>query len=234
MNKQRWLWVVIALLAAVCAGQGYHIHAQKDEEKRPEEKLPEEREMSPLERWHEQVRKELFRGGPFPFTRFDHLFNDDFFNRRFDPFAEIEGFHRRFSPLFQDREKSLFDRSWFRYFDDRMNVQDIRTNVERKGDEIIVTMRIPGLEGESFNLDINKDRIRISYNARTIEEKKDAKGNTYHRSESVQQYQKIMPIPDGADPDSSRVEQDGESIKIILKKRAGAETGESPGDPMRI
>lgn len=229
MSRKKRLWVMAALLTAVCAGQGYQIHAQRGEAKRTKE-----REMSPLERWHEQVRRELFRGGPFPFSRFDLLFDDDFFSRRFDPFAEIENFHRRFSPLFREDERPLFDRSWLRYFDDRMDIQDIRTSVERKGDEIIVTLNIPGLEGDSFNLDINRDRIRISYSARTASEKEDAKGNVYHRSESMRQYRKIMPIPDGADPDSSRVNRDGESIKIIFKARAKPEPIEEPAGGTRI
>ena len=53
----------------------------------------------------------MFGGTPIPFRRFDDLFNDDFFGRRFDPFAEIENLHRQMSPLFPKDQRLLFEHS---------------------------------------------------------------------------------------------------------------------------
>jgi HSP20 family molecular chaperone IbpA len=115
-------------------------------------------------------------------------------------------------------EQSLFSRSYGDWFNSRMNVTNISPEVKTTEKEVILSFKIPGLDGESMNININKDRIRIAYDAKTITDKKDEKGGSYLRSESSQHFEKIMPIPKGADAKDNRIVHEGDTVKIIFKK----------------
>lgn len=216
--SHKTLWGIIAALGIACLAEGLYIYTQKKERKAAPQPWDD------FGKWSQEVRKNLPLGSPIPFRQFDRLFNDKFFSHRFDPFEQMENFPKRFGHLFEEEERSLLGRSWRDWFQNRMDVTDIRPEVKSTADEVIVSLKIPGLEGESLNIDINKDRIRISYSAKTLQEKKDEKGGFYGKSESVRQYEKVMPIPDGADPGQSRTVKEGDTIKIIFKKRKPGES----------
>lgn len=212
--REKLLWCAVGALGAACVGQGCYIYTQHEKRRRPavEDFWKEQDE------WISETRKNMLGGGPIPFRKFDELFDDDFFGRRFDPFSEVESFHKRFSPLFPNDERSLLGRSWRDWFQDRMGVADIRPEIKTTDDQVILSLKIPGLAGESLNIDVNADRIRIAYDAKTLQEKKDEGGGSYFKSRSVRHFEKIMPIPDGADPEKSRVLQEGDTVKIIFEK----------------
>jgi HSP20 family molecular chaperone IbpA len=115
-------------------------------------------------------------------------------------------------------EQSIFSRSYGDWFDSRMNVANISPEVKTTEKEVILSFKIPGLDGESLNINVNDDRIRVSYDAKTIREEKAAKGASSFRSETVQHFEKIMPIPDGADAKDNRIVHEGGTVKIIFKK----------------
>lgn len=215
------LWCLVGALSVGCIGQGCYIYAQKNAEKGARE-TGKERPRTPLEDWRAEAEKNLLKGGPFPFSRFDELFDDDFFSRRFDPFAEIEQFQSRFSPLLKEEQRSLFGRSWGEWFENRMGLGDLDPVVEDRGDKIVVSLKIPGAEDASLNVRINRDRIRISYDAKAVEEKKDESGKVVGRSESVRHFEKILPVPEGADPDTGRLERSKGAVEIIFDKRPAA------------
>lgn len=197
--KNKLLWCAVGVLGVTCVGQGYYIHAQNKRNERPA---------------IEEFGKEQYE--------FDDLFNDDFFARRFDPFAKIENFHKGLGPLLPNEERSLLDRSWRDWFEDRMAVADIHPEIETTDEQVILSLKIPGLEGESLNININDDRIRIAYDIRTLQDKKDGQGASYFRSQSVRHFEKILPIPDGADPKRNRIVHEdgvkGRVVKIIFEK----------------
>jgi len=210
------LWAIIGVLAATSLGQGYYIYAQHHP-KKPAVRDP----WDERDKWISEARKNLLRQSPVPFSRFDDLFDDRFFGRGFDPFGEIERFHERMRALLGETERPLFSRSWDDWFEDRMDVTDIRPEVKTTDEEVILSLKIPGLAGESLNINVNDNRIRIAYDAKTVQDKKDDKGRSYFKSESARHFEKVMPVPNGADAKDYRMVHEGDVIKIIFKKIRG-------------
>ncbi|MEK7233389.1 MAG: Hsp20/alpha crystallin family protein [Elusimicrobiota bacterium] len=216
----------LLLLAATCLGQAYYVHAEA-ENKAKQGAAPADDFRKEQDKWISEVRKHMFGGTPIPFRRFDDLFNDDFFGRRFDPFAEIENLHRQMSPLFPKDQRLLFEHSWDDWFQDRMGVTGIESETKTTDKEVILILKIPGLSGESVN--INDDRIRIAYDAKTVQTRTDAKGREVFKSESVRHFEKVMPIPEGANPQKNRIVHEGDTIKIIFEKDAAPQKRKAEG-----
>lgn len=208
------LWCAIGLLSAVCAAQAYHIRSQ---DKSDDAKPGVEEIFREQDKWFSQARKRMLGGAPAPYQRFDDLFDDDFFGRRFDPFAEIEGFQKKMDPFLSEEQRSVFRQSWEEWTHDRMGLAEIRPEVKTTGNEVIVVFKIPGLKGESLRIDVNDDRIRLAYDARSVDEKKNSQGT--YRAESNRHFEKVMPIPEGADPKTSRIAHEGDAVKITFEKR---------------
>lgn len=212
--RNKLLWCAVGLLAATCAGQGYYIHAQKEADR-----VVAPGPWAEQDKWIADAKRSLYKGNPVPFRQFDELFNDDFFGRKFDPFAEIEDFRKRLNPLLDGREKALFGHSWDGWFQDRMGVGEIHPETRTTDKEVILSFHIPGLDGESLNISVNDDRIRIVYDAKTIQDKKDGKGASYFKSESARHFEKIMPVPRDADARKNRIVREGNTVKVVFEKR---------------
>lgn len=171
------------------------------------------------DQWIERARKSLLQGSPIPFKDFDEIFNDRFFSRRHDPFAEMLEFQKRLDSELGKRERTLFGRSWSAWFGDRMDLAAIQEETQETDKEVIVAMRIRGLDKDSLKIDVNGSRIRVAYDARRQEEKKDDSGREIFRSESVQHFEKLMPVPANADSRKSRIVKEGDVVKIIFERR---------------
>lgn len=169
--------------------------------------------------WIERARKNLLQGSPIPFKDFDGLFDDRFFSRRRDPFAEMLEFHKRLDSEVGKRERTLFGRSWNDWFGDRMDLAAIQEKTRETDKEVIVEMKIHGLDKDSFKIDVNSSRIRVAYDAKKLEEKKDGAGREIFRSESAQHFEKILPVPANADSQKSRIVKEGDVVKIIFDRR---------------
>lgn len=214
--KQRILWGIIALLATTCVAQGYYIHIRQ----RPQNPRPEAPEALLREdEWFKQARKRMLEGAPIPFKDFDELFDDRFFGRRFDPFAEMRELQKRFDSRLGQDQKPLFSRSWDDWFSDRMGLSAIAAKTKETDKEVVVELSIPGLDKDSLNIDVNESRIRVAYDAKDARNKKDGSGREYFRSESIRHFEKLMPVPENADGRSSRIERQGEVVKIIFPRR---------------
>jgi HSP20 family molecular chaperone IbpA len=207
------LWIIIGILAAISLCQSRPIYAQNRSTQSVTQDPWQEQDQ-----WMAEVRKHLFQQDPVPLKQFDDLFNDRYFGYRFDPFAQIEQFQKRMRSMLGPDEQSLFSRSYGNWFNNRMNVANISPEVKTTEKEVILSFKIPGLDGESMNININKDRIRIAYEAKTITDKRDEKGGSYFKRESSQHFEKIMPIPEGADAKDNRIVHEGDTVKIIFKR----------------
>ncbi len=171
------------------------------------------------DQWIKRARKDLLQGSPIPFKDFDELFNDGFFSRRRDPFAEMLEFQKRLDSELASREKTLFGRSWNAWFGDRMDLAAIQEKTRETDNEVIVEMEVRGLDKDSLKIDVNGSRIRVAYDAQRREERKDGNGREIFRSESAQHFEKIMPMPENADSRKSRIEKEGDVVKIIFERR---------------
>lgn len=174
-----------------------------------------------LRAWRESVHKDLEAGRPISPERFDELFDDSFFGDSPDPFALIEGFDRHFRSLLDEPEREAFGRSWRGWHRDRIGLGDVKTRVTKEGEAIVLSFDVPGLDSTSVKLDVARGRVRLSYEARSVEEKTDAEGRVVSRSESSSRFAKVVPVPAEADPDKYRVEKKGETIRLIFESRPG-------------
>lgn len=111
----------------------------------------------------------------------------------------------------------MFGESWNDWFQDRMGLTGIRSEVVVTDKEVVVSFKIPGLKADSLEVDVNEQRIRAAYSARTVEEKKADGGVT--QTESVRRFEKILPIPAAADPARRRIVREGDSFKVIFERR---------------
>lgn len=209
------LWFFIALLAATSAAQGYYIY--QDRAAHAGSAPPDI--WSKQDEWLKKARKDLFERRPIPFKDFDELFDDKFFGRRFDPFTEMREFEKRFHSRLGEPERSLFGSSWDDWFTERMDISRIETKTKETDKEVIVELNIPGLDKDSLNIDVNESRIRIAYDARRVEDQKDGSGRQVLRSESVQHFEKILPVPENADGKNSRIDREGKIVKIVFPRR---------------
>lgn len=170
--------------------------------------------------WAMEAKEILAQKLPIPPDHFDKLFNDSFFGRKFDPFEEVESAEDRLAPLFKEEDRALFRRSFRNWFESRMEVVPLNPVVTSTKFKITLAFKVPDTaEGKSFKVDISKSRIRISYERRESSEKNDAKTGVHEKNESIQQVEKVMPVPPGADASSARTEREGDTVKIVFDRK---------------
>lgn len=215
--RQRAFWMFVTLFVALITANGVAKGGSSDG---PATAAPDP--WADQEQWIEQARKSLLQGSPIPFKDFDQLFNDEFFSRRRDPFAEMLEFQKRLDSGLGSQEKTLFGRSWNDWFGDRMDLTAIREKTRDTGKEVVVELKLAGLDKDSLNINVNDSRIRVAYDAKKVEDKKDRSGREIFKSESIQHFEKILPIPANADPLKSRIEKEGDVVKIIFPKKEGS------------
>ena len=210
---RKWLIALLVPLIVLCAAQSVYIYQQRQAQKRMLDP------WAGLDQWMSQANRDLLSGDPVPFRDFDRLFNDRFFGKGFDPFRAIEGFPERFDTLLSPGNRPLFHQSWQDWFQSRMNVTGIDEQIQSTKNQVIVSLRIPGLQKESLNINVDKGRIRVSYSAKSGEEKKDKQGHLIQKSESIQEFEKVIPVPADADPTTAVMAKEGDNVKITFKKR---------------
>ena len=155
------------------------------------------------EKWIEEIRMRLSPSEPVPFSKFDELFDDEFFRRKYDPFAEIDSFPRRMGPFLSEEQRSLFARSLDDWLKERMEVSSIQSAVKITEREVVASFRIRGLKRGSLRVGVTSHRIRISYNLQ----------------EAQHRFEKLIPVPAGADAGVYRILREGNSFKIVFAKR---------------
>lgn len=196
--RQRAYWMFIALFAVLLAAT-----AAAKSSTNPGGATETPDPWAQQDPWIARMRNSLLRGSPVPFKDFDDIFSDQFFSRQGDPFA-------------------LFGQSWSGWFDDGMDLSAIRERTRETDKEVIVELKIAGLDKESLDINVDDSRIRLAYDARKLEDKKDGDGREVFKSESVQHFEKIIPIPQDADPRKSRIAREGDVVKIVFPKKQGA------------
>lgn len=179
-----------------------------------------EAQPEPAEKlWLESVRPFLVPGSSVPLGRFDELFGDAFFGRRWDPFQEMERVQRRMESLLSPQEAKALQPCFRDWFSARMDMSDVATYIRYDKEQITVRLKVPGLLKDSAVVGVSQDRIRLSYLAKTVNEEWDAIGRVAGRSESSISFEKLMPVPAGADPGSAKVSQEAGMILIAFARK---------------
>lgn len=141
----------------------------------------------------------------------------DFQSRHDKWVADIENLKKRLTPLQQEEQESLLGKSFEEWFQAKVAVSGIRSDVKITDNQVIVSFKIPGMKAETLKVVINDVLIRASYSARSFVEDKDARGE--YRSEAVRQFETVMPVPSNADARRHRFVPEGDGFKIIFEKR---------------
>ncbi len=204
-------WVIAACLGIACLAEAGYIVAHRAAASAPPggaAALP----AGDFDRWDRHLHEEIARTGKLVDKDFDKLFGDDFFRRRFDPFAEINRARRRLEEGLAGPKRALFNSSFRDWFSKRMDLAGITTKIAEQGKDLTVTFGIPGLKEDSVKLDVNANRIRFRYEA-----SKDVKkgGSDVETTESVE---KILPLPDGADPNGFQVRKGKDEVTLVFHK----------------
>jgi len=220
------LWAAIIFLALLVLAQAGYIYKRRSGETASaksglsegagQEKVLDER-WEELEKWRSDVHKRLNRGETLLDPDFDVFFDDRFFGRRYDPFAEMERIHRRMLDTLRESERTLFDESWGKWYGRRMLMGQFVTEVTRTDKEVKVTIRLPGLTSNAADINITDDRIKISFSAKTAVEEKSGGGIV--KKESSQDHVKILPLPEDAVPGTGKVKTQGERVEITFDRK---------------
>lgn len=210
--RTRAPWGIVALLGIACLAETSYIVAHRAAASSPSGGTAVLQPGQDLNRWNHRLHEEIARTGKLVDQNFDQLFGDDFFSRRFDPFAEIDRARRRLEAGFAGSERALFDSSFQNWFSKRMDLAGITTKIAERGKDVTVTFGIPGLKENSVKLDVNANRIRFRYEA-----SKDVKkgGSDVETTENVE---KVVPLPDGADPNGFAVRKGKDEITLVFHK----------------
>ncbi len=229
--REKYLWLAVAVLTALTMGQACYIYEGKAVAKDITEQPPVEPEIhrmahtekasdsrwEELEKWRRTVREQINQGFPLSDRDFDVFFGDSFFAGRPGPFAEMERVRKQMSGQFRDREKTLFDGYWGKWFEQRMLMGQFRTEITRTPGEVTVTVQVPGLEGRTADVSVTEERIRLSFEAKASSAKKTA--DTMVKRASSQSYLKILPLPEDAVPGTGKVEIKGETVSIRFARK---------------
>lgn len=166
------------LLAAVCMGQGYYMHARKAQAPSPARDL--------------QARHAQWA-------------------------SDIENLKKLMTPAQQQEAQALQGDAFEEWFQARIAVSGIKSDIKVTEKQVIVTFKVPGLKAETLQIAISDVLIRANYSARSFVEDKNARGTL--RSEAVRQFETIMPVPSNADARKHKFFPEGEGFKIIFEKR---------------
>lgn len=208
------LYGIIIVLLIACLGQAYYIHSKTLSSPAAASHTDWPTRTDKLQ---QDVRQKLQKGETVPPALFDDFFNDEFFGRRFNPFAEMERMHQQMAEMFRESEKLQFDNSWDKWFSERIGMDEFKTSISRTDKNVILTMTIPGIDSKTADININNDRIKVSFSAKNVQDKKEGGGSMH--SESSQSYVKIMPIPDDAVAGTAKTVMDKNLVTITFDRK---------------
>ena len=231
--REKYLWLVIAVLTALSLGQACYIcerPAAAGEVTDPPRQRAEllkmgysekasDAQWEEFQRWRDRLQGRLDSGTPLLEPDFDAFFNDKYFSMRQEPFSEMEGIRKQLSDNVGQTEKPLFDSYWEKWFEQRMKMGQFRTELVRAGSEITLTIQVPGLAAGTAGADISGGRIKVSFSAKALSEQK-GRGSAIV-SESSQDYVKILPVPEDADAATGKVEISANRVTISFKQKKG-------------
>lgn len=205
-------WGIAALLGVACLGEAAYIVAHRASASSPPGRDVTRPADEELARWEKRLHEEIERTGELKDKDFDNLFGDDFFRRRFDPFAEVDRVGRQIEKGLDSSERSLFKSSFHDWFAKRMDVSGVTTKVADEGKSVLVTFGVPGLDEGSAKFDVNANRIRFRYDTRKEVKKR---GSDVETSERVE---KVLPLPPGADPSGFEVRKGKDEITLVFHR----------------
>jgi len=212
-KKSTILTVLVVFLAAVCVVEGIIIYKQ-DKKDSPKQSV------ETFESFSSNMLDKLKREQKEQDDMFDRFFDDDFFSRQPDPFAEMQRLQKQLDEMMGRNHRGIFRDSWNSWFGERFfgGSDGVVFDQKEKNDSYIITLRIPNLEENKLDIKIEQDGISISGEFSQTAEKKDPDGNVLSKREVNRTISKKFPIPDDADYEKAHVDNKKDKIIIVLPK----------------
>ncbi|MFH1394319.1 MAG: Hsp20/alpha crystallin family protein [Candidatus Micrarchaeota archaeon] len=126
--------------------------------------------------------------------------------RYWDPFADMRRLMKEMDEAFESG--SSLPAEW----GPRMPLSDI----EDKGDELVLTAELPGMQKEDIKIDIDRNSVTVSAERKHVDEKK--KKDYYYCERSYSGYKRTFGLPEEIDPEGSEAEYREGLLKVTMKK----------------
>jgi len=127
-----------------------------------------------------------------------------------DPFEEMHEFQRRMNKAFE----AFFSRPHVKSLS--LDVHTPLSDVIDKGNHIIASIDLPGVEKEDVILSVSDNKIEVR--AQRKHEVKVQKKGYYKHERSYGGFYRIIPLPSSVDPDSAQAVYKNGVLEIKLKK----------------
>lgn len=134
----------------------------------------------------------------------------------YDPFWEMRRMQKEMDDLFA----SFFERTRSGRELMEWGFRTPLSDIEDRGDSIVVTTELPGMRKEDIKIAVDKDSISISAERKEAVEEK--KKNYYHCERAYSGYRRSFALPQEIDPDSVDAEYKDGVLKVTMKKIAKA------------
>jgi len=212
--SHRVLWGAIVLLGAACLVEGvYIVNRRAVASAAPAPASASANDVAHrLDLLENRLRSEMAGADRFDAQVFDRLFDDEFFRSGFDPFREIGRVEKRLALGLDTDRRPAFETSFQDWLRQRIDLTAMTPKVTDEGKDVLVSFRIPGLDAGSVKVDVNANRIRMTYGAQADSTKA---GATVRMAES---YEKIVPLPENADPNGFEVRKGKNELTLVLRK----------------
>ena len=136
--------------------------------------------------------------------------------RYFDPFSEmrrlLDSIERAFEDLWSEPVYD-FERG---FKDIREIYREPYTDVFETGNEVVVTVELPGVRKEDIDLTVREDTVEISAEVKREEEKKEEEG--YERRRMFQKYYTVIPLPCEVVPDQAKATYNNGVLEVRIPK----------------
>lgn len=93
-----------------------------------------------------------------------------------------------------------------------------QVEIFRRGDELVVSADLPGLRKDEIKVDLEDDAITISGERR--QEHAEEHDNFFSTERSYGSFRRVIPLPDGVDPESARARYRDGVLEITMKLTA--------------
>ena len=129
-----------------------------------------------------------------------------------DPFEEMRRFKKEMDNMFE----RVFNRELRLPYKD-LSIRQPLSNIIEKGNDIIITLEIPGVDKKDIVLNITEDCVEVK--AEKKEEFKLEKKGMHRYEGSYKGYQRILPLPSRINADKANAEYKNGILKIIIPKK---------------
>ena len=195
--KEDYLKIILVLLIAVIAIQGYYLY-----------------DVNRSKNVKNEVPFYVNQRAPLLFDAMDSM--DSFFDENKNPFIEMGRLRRQMENNFRDIENYFQAIPSFNKFT-LESYRVPRSDMKEQKGKYIITMEIPGSLSNAIKTKVENGRLSVS--AKISEEKDDNSTNYYRHERHASSYKHEMMLPTDADAGSLQKEyKDGLLIVTINKK----------------